>query len=87
MMSYDPKDRTPNEPVVLVSPKEVLIYYNKTLVNHTGKVDYYVNQVTDDIKTRFETAMKDKGWQKVIFFGNQCLLRADVRLIAPDPLL
>lgn len=64
----DPYDRTPNEPVELVSPRQVLEFYNENAGTGTR------HRVDSRVRKFFATAALDAGWSAATFYGNQCLL-------------
>ena len=69
-----PEDRSVNEPSVIVSATQVLGFYNQE--NEEKR-----ERVNDTVKKWYkETMMKDYGWSKAEFSGNQCLLEAKVSL-------
>ena len=63
----DPNDRSPNQPVVLVSPSEVLEAFFK----YTKKD---VSIVTEEVKGWYISATKMIGWSDAYFTGCQCIL-------------
>ncbi|MBQ9434120.1 MAG: hypothetical protein IJU26_07895 [Synergistaceae bacterium] len=67
----DPKDRSKNDPAVMVSSKQVIGIYNQ----ETGEQAQYV---TDNVKTWFCNEAKAKGWDSAEFIGNQCLLKMNL---------
>jgi hypothetical protein len=74
----DVDDRTVNEPMVIVSPAQV-----RGLCNQSGgaKLTGYGPDTEDEFrKDWFVTEMKARGWDSAEFFGNQCLLRANLKV-------
>ena len=65
---FDPRDRSENEPCLLVSPAQVLKFYNKVCPT--------AYRVTDEIKQVFVDYAERAGWGGVSWpaHGNQCLL-------------
>lgn len=64
----DPYDRTPNEPVELVSPSAVLTFFNENAkIGSRYKVDARVRKF-------FTEVALEAGWTAATFYGNQCLL-------------
>ncbi len=64
----DVHDRTPNSPVFLVSPEQVLGFYNQV---NRGSQERMVNV---KVKNWYMDHALDHGWKKAEFLGNQCLL-------------
>ena len=69
----DPKDRSVNEPSVIMETRQVLGLYNQ-------EENEERERVTDNIKKWYEEEMKKEGWHKVEFHGSQCVLTANVTL-------
>ena len=67
----DPKDRSKNDPAVMVSSKQVIGIYNQK----TGEQAQYV---TENVKTWFCSEAKTEGWDSAEFIGNQCLLKMNL---------
>lgn len=74
-LSPDPKDRSPNEPSIIISAAQILGLYNQDPNNKEKRT-----RVNDTVKDWYKKAMLEIGWSKVEFSGNQCFLTADVRL-------
>ena len=70
----DPKDRSVNNPSVIIEPKKVLGLYNQE------NSDEKKEKVVDSVKEWYEEKMKKEGWKTAEFHGSQCLLVADVEL-------
>lgn len=73
----DPKDFTPNEPAFLVNQSEVLSFFNQTCEgNNKTRID-------DRVRKFFSRKALDAGWSEAIFYGNQCLLLAVIKIAQP----
>jgi hypothetical protein len=73
----DVNDRTANSPVFLVSPEQVIGFYNQE------NKDLKITRITDWVKNWYiEQAIK-RGWNEAKFTGNQCLLIAKVEKKIP----
>lgn len=70
----DPKDRSVNEPSFIASSTQIIGLYNQE--NPSDKKE----RVVDSVKEWYEHRMKNEGWDKVEFHGNQCVLQAEVTL-------
>lgn len=71
----DPDDRSPNEPTVIVDPKQVLGLYNQ---EHPD--DPYTN-MSEAVRLWFVDTSTKRGWDDAKFHGQQCLLRANVQRV------
>jgi hypothetical protein len=73
----DPNDRTPNEPIVMVSSAEILGLYNQ--VNTYDKI----GRVTQEVQDWFTNEAVNKyNWHTATFTGNQCLLTMNLPKIS-----
>ncbi|MDD4456550.1 MAG: hypothetical protein PHC98_03080 [Syntrophotalea acetylenica] len=70
----DPKDRSMNEPTKVVTPKQVVGYYN------THNKDDQRERVVDAVKDFYTQEAKKAGWGEVTFSGGQCILTAKVKV-------
>jgi len=70
----DPKDRSINEPTLVVSQVQVLGNFNQTNSDDTRE------KVTDPVKEWFKDKAQKLGWKKVEFHGSQCVLTAELEL-------
>ena len=70
--SLDPKDRTPNNPAVLIGKAEVL----RKLQSISG--DFLIDELTEEMKNAFIKSMLEDGWSSVQFYGQSSLLIAKV---------
>lgn len=61
-------DRSVNEPLVLLSPSQVLALYNQS---HPEERERTINQ---KVKIWLKDSMLANGWKTVRFSGQQCLL-------------
>jgi len=64
----DPRDRSINEPSVIVGPNQVLGYYNQH--NKTDKHE----RVVESVKHWYAQQAKNAGWHEQVFSGSQCIL-------------
>lgn len=71
----DPRDRSANEPSVMVSSNQVLGFYNQS--NKTDKKERVVDSVKDWYVKEMTT---NYGWHSAKFHGNQCLLQAKINV-------
>lgn len=71
----DPKDRSPNEPSIIIQANQILGLYNQDLNNKEKRT-----RVNDTVKDWYKKEMLEMGWSKAEFSGNQCFLTADVHL-------
>ena len=84
----DPNDRTVNSPLVLLSGELVLGLCNlhaQLKEIKDGKTVNGITRLNESIKNWFILEMEARGWCSVEFFGNQCLLRADVKVHVHSP--
>lgn len=70
----DPKDRSVNEPSTIISSTQILGLHNQE--NPSDKKE----RVVESVREWYEERMKEEGWDKVEFHGNQCVLQAEVQL-------
>lgn len=70
----DPKDRSINEPSVIVSAKNVLGLFNQEHDPEDRK-----ERIVDSVKEWYTDRMKQEGWDTVEFHGNQCVLTAKIQ--------
>ena len=68
----DPRDRSYNQPSVIVDQPKVLGLYNQEY-----KPRPKLQIVTEDIRQWFLEEAKNRGWDEATFAGNQCTLRVD----------
>jgi hypothetical protein len=68
----DPKDMSANHPMKLISPAQVLGFFNQ---ENTDKKEKHVS---DSVKEWYESKMKSLGWNEATFHGSQCVLYANV---------
>ena len=68
----DPKDRSYNEPGIIVDQPKVLGLFNQ----ETGQSPKR-QIVTEDIKKWFREEAERRGWDSADFLGNQCALKVD----------
>lgn len=74
-----PMDRTPNDPCVLISSKNV-----KKATRNLGYLPVTPDDNTDPnypIKKMFENQAKKYGWSKVTWYGLSALLQSGATLI------
>jgi hypothetical protein len=69
------KDRTPNDPCILLTSLELLKLYN---YNHLDIKEYEVNDI---VKQWVNEAAPGQNWQEIKFYGNQVLLVANVKIV------
>jgi hypothetical protein len=67
----DPNDCTPNTPLVLVEPTDVLAYFNSN--NEASK-----QRIDSRVRKYFAKAAEEAGWKTAKFTGNQCILDSGV---------
>ena len=70
----DPKDRSINEPTLVVSQTQVLGNYNQV------NADDPRERVTDTVKEWFKDEASKAGWKNSEFHGSQCVLTVDLVL-------
>lgn len=70
----DPKDRSVNTPSCVVSPNQILGYYNQE--NKEDRKE----RIVDSVKEWYTTTALENGWAKADFHGNQCVLHANIKL-------
>ncbi len=64
----DPKDRSVNEPSVVVGPNQILGYYNQ--LNKNARKE----RVVESVQQWYVEEAKRVGWSDARFSGNQCIL-------------
>ena len=64
----DPKDRSPNNPQVLVPAEQVRSLYNQ-------ETDQKAKNVSETVRTQFEKYAKDAGWEEVEWASNTAVLK------------
>jgi hypothetical protein len=70
----DPKDRSINEPTLVVSQVQVIGNFN-----HAHPEDSR-EKVTDPVKAWFKEEALKAGWKNAEFHGSQCVLTAELVL-------
>lgn len=70
----DPKDRSINEPSVIVNAKNVL-----GLFNQEHEPEEHKERIVDSVKEWYTDRMTQEGWYTVDFHGNQCVLTAKIQ--------
>jgi hypothetical protein len=73
----DPKDRSINDPCVLLNPAKVIGLYNQM-----SEDDARASAVTDTVKAWIHEEARQRGWASVEFSGSQCLLRSNIQLLS-----
>lgn len=73
-LAPDPRDRSVNEPSTIISSTQVLGFYNQE--NPSDKKE----RVVKIVKDWYIDKMKEEGWDKADFHGNQCVLQVEVEL-------
>jgi hypothetical protein len=68
----DPRDRSINEPTLVVSQTQVIGNFNQA--NAADKRE----KVTDPVKEWFKGEALKAGWKNVEFHGSQCVLTAEI---------
>lgn len=74
-----PMDRTPNDPCVLISSRNV-----KKAIRNVHPSEMPASDDSDPnygIKTAFEWMAKEHGWNKVTWFGLSALLQIEAILV------
>ena len=66
----DPKDRSPNNPQVIVEPEHILALYKK----ETGQT---AQNVSASVRNQFEQDAKKYGWDEVNWVNNSCVLKKE----------
>lgn len=70
----DPRDRSYNQPGVIVDQPKVLGLYNQE-ANPKPKLQ----MVTKQVQEWFENEATKRGWDEAKFIGNQCTLQVDFK--------
>ena len=70
----DPRDRSINEPTVILNNTKVLALFNQE--NTEDKAKY----VSENVRRWVQQGAKDRGWQEVEWHGNQAVLKANLTL-------
>lgn len=70
----DPKDRSINEPTLVVSQAQVLGNFNQSNAEDSRE------KVTDPVKDWFKKEAESAGWHSAVFHGSQCILTASLEL-------
>lgn len=81
LVSLDPKDRTVNQPAVLVEPKQIREHVTKLLHDFGGQS---IDELSpEQIMRAFIEDMRSEncGWSKSDPYGRQCLLRVTIEVL------
>lgn len=70
----DPRDRSYNQPGVIVDQPKVLGLYNQEYKPRPKR-----QVVTEEIRVWFEEEARSRGWDMISFIGNQCTLQVDFK--------
>lgn len=72
----DAKDRTVNDPSVLINKQDILRLYNQAHMENQEKT-----HITEDVKKWIGTESQKYQWWRCDFIADQCILTAKVSII------